>query len=98
MNAPLERFIPRDGFAGTLVGRVWLPERTEAQRRHPGGPAVVAFREDGVFDISRRAPTVAQLIVPSTRLSAVVLVSSMQMPAPMETVVVVLAERCRPAR
>jgi fumarylacetoacetate (FAA) hydrolase family protein len=62
MNAPLERFIPRDGFAGTLVGRVWLPARAEAQRRHPGGPALVAFREDGVFDISRRAPTMAQLI------------------------------------
>lgn len=58
MNVPLERFIPRDGFAGTLVGRVWLPARAG----HTGGPAVVAFRENGVFDLSRRAATMAALI------------------------------------
>ena len=55
MNASLQSFIPRDGFAGTLVGRAWLP-------RQPGGPSVVAFRADGVFDLSRRAPTMAALI------------------------------------
>jgi len=55
MNDPLRSFIPRDGFAGTLVGRVQLPGQT-------GGPAVVAFREDGVFDLSRCAPTMATLI------------------------------------
>jgi len=43
--------LPEDGCAGTLVGRV----RTAA------GPSVVAVRADGVFDISRAAPTVADL-------------------------------------
>ncbi|MCC8977105.1 fumarylacetoacetate hydrolase, partial [Bradyrhizobium sp. Cham227] len=35
--------LPEDGTAGTLVGRVWLPQA--------GGPAVVAVRADGVFDV-----------------------------------------------
>src|SRR5437868_5485392 len=46
--------LPDDGFAGTLIGRVWLPQED--------GPAVVLIREDGVFDISRAAPTVAGLL------------------------------------
>src|SRR5688572_16191736 len=58
MNATLERFIPRDGFAGTLVGRAWLPPHAGA----PGGPAIVAFRAEGVFDLSRSAPTMAGLV------------------------------------
>jgi fumarylacetoacetate (FAA) hydrolase family protein len=43
--------LPEDGCAGTLVGRV----ETAA------GPSVVAVRPAGVFDISRAAPTVADL-------------------------------------
>jgi fumarylacetoacetate (FAA) hydrolase family protein len=58
MNALLERFIPRDGFAGTLVGRAWLPPRAGM----PAGPAVVAFRAESVFDLSRAAPPMAGLI------------------------------------
>jgi len=65
MNGSLQSFIPRDGFAGALVGRAWLPGRPGDRQigdRQIGGPAVVAFRADGVFDISRRAPTMAALI------------------------------------
>lgn len=47
------KILPEDGCAGTLVGRAWLPGE---------GPAVVLVREDGVFDISRTAPTVAGLL------------------------------------
>jgi fumarylacetoacetate (FAA) hydrolase family protein len=46
--------LPDDGCSGTLVGRAWLPG-------DPGGPAVVAIREAGVFDLSRLAPTVSEL-------------------------------------
>lgn len=46
--------LPTDGLSGTLVGRVWLPG-------DPPGPAVVALREGGVFDISTAAPTMADL-------------------------------------
>ena len=45
--------LPEDWCAGTLVGRAWLPGE---------GPAVVVVREEGVFDISRAAPTVAGLL------------------------------------
>src|SRR5882757_10722608 len=45
--------LPDDGTSGTLVGRVWLPQA--------GGPAVVAVRSDGVFDVTARFPTVSAL-------------------------------------
>lgn len=46
--------LPRDACAGTLVGRVWLPEA--------GGPAVVVVRDSGVYDISEHAPTMSSLL------------------------------------
>jgi fumarylacetoacetate (FAA) hydrolase family protein len=45
--------LPEDGTQGTLVGRVFLPQA--------GGPAVVAVRAGGVFDISRSHPTMSAL-------------------------------------
>ena len=45
--------LPSDGTKGALVGRVWLPQA--------GGPAIAAVRADGVYDISRLAPTARDL-------------------------------------
>ena len=45
--------LPEDGTKGTLVGRVWLPQ--------VNGPAVVAVRGDGVFDVTARFPTISAL-------------------------------------
>jgi fumarylacetoacetate (FAA) hydrolase family protein len=45
--------LPKDGTAGALAGRVWLPDVE--------GPAVVAVRADGVYDISKIAPTMRDL-------------------------------------
>jgi fumarylacetoacetate (FAA) hydrolase family protein len=45
--------LPADGTAGTLVGRAWLPQVE--------GPAVVAVRADGLYDVSRAFPTVRDL-------------------------------------
>ena len=45
--------LPDDGCTGTLIGRVWLPGV---------GPAVVAVRAEGVFDITPQAPTCAGLL------------------------------------
>ena len=45
--------LPDDGTSGTLVGRVWMPDIA--------GPAVVAVRSDGVFDVSARFSTVSAL-------------------------------------
>jgi fumarylacetoacetate (FAA) hydrolase family protein len=47
--------LPQDGLAGTLVARVW---RTGT----PAGPAVVALRNDGVFDLSAHYPTMSTLL------------------------------------
>ena len=45
--------LPDDGTAGALVGRVWLPSAA--------GPSVVAVREDGVYDLTSRFPTISTL-------------------------------------
>jgi fumarylacetoacetate (FAA) hydrolase family protein len=48
-----ELTLPSDGTAGALAGRVWRPDLQ--------GPSVVAIRRDGVYDISRLAPTMRDL-------------------------------------
>jgi len=45
--------LPRDGTRGALAGRIWLPD--------VAGPAVLAVRADGVFDISKLTPTMRDL-------------------------------------
>ncbi|HML15311.1 MAG TPA: fumarylacetoacetate hydrolase family protein [Xanthobacteraceae bacterium] len=45
--------LPADGAAGTLVGRAWLPQVE--------GPAVVAVRGDGLYDVSRAFATMRDL-------------------------------------
>lgn len=45
--------LPHDGYAGALVGRVWLPGAS--------GPSVIAVRADGCFDITSSYPTVSSL-------------------------------------
>ncbi|MCO5357661.1 fumarylacetoacetate hydrolase family protein [Acidovorax kalamii] len=48
--------LPDDGLRGTLVGRVWAPQGAVP------GPAVVALRPEGVFDLSAHYPTVSTLL------------------------------------
>jgi len=60
----LQRCLPDDGTAGTLIGRCWVGG---AQ----GGPAVVAVRSDGVFDVSERFVTVSDLLDESDPARAV---------------------------
>jgi fumarylacetoacetate (FAA) hydrolase family protein len=45
--------LPDDGIKGTLVGRVWRPDVE--------GPAVVAVRAEGLFDVTSTFPTVSAL-------------------------------------
>ncbi|HEX3348691.1 MAG TPA: hypothetical protein VHS58_11385 [Acetobacteraceae bacterium] len=61
--AALEPALPQDGFAGALAGRVWRPEAD--------GPAVVAVRPDGVFDITRDFPTMRDLCESAAPAAAV---------------------------
>ena len=53
------RFLPRDGLAGTLIGRVWIP--TSASQKI-GGPSPVLITEAGVFDLAGIAPTCSELL------------------------------------
>jgi fumarylacetoacetate (FAA) hydrolase family protein len=46
--------LPDDGYAGTLVGRVWDPA--------VDGPSPVAITAEGVFDLSHAYPTVSELL------------------------------------
>ncbi|WP_422847474.1 fumarylacetoacetate hydrolase family protein [Acidovorax sp. M14] len=48
--------LPDDGVQGTLVGRVWAPSGAVP------GPAVVALRPEGVFDLSAHYPTMSTLL------------------------------------
>ena len=50
-----EEGLPRDGLKGTFLARAWVPGEI-------GGPSPVAVRQDGVYDVSRLAPTVAMLL------------------------------------
>jgi fumarylacetoacetate (FAA) hydrolase family protein len=57
-GVPLEleatRFLPDDGYAGTLVARVWRPDVQ--------GPSVVVVREQGVYDLSDAFATMSTLL------------------------------------
>jgi fumarylacetoacetate (FAA) hydrolase family protein len=53
MHLDASATLPADGTAGTLVGRAWRPD--------VDGPAVVAVRADGLYDISRTFPTMRDL-------------------------------------
>jgi fumarylacetoacetate (FAA) hydrolase family protein len=86
---PTSTFLPADGYAGTLVGRAWLPAPVS-------GPAVVAIRNDGVFDLSRVAATMSALLehddpaalvrrTPGTRIGSVADVLANSSTSPDET-------------
>jgi fumarylacetoacetate (FAA) hydrolase family protein len=48
-----EGALPVDGTAGTLIARIWLPGK---------GPTVVRVDADGVYDLTRRFPTIADIL------------------------------------
>src|SRR5262245_50820629 len=47
--------LPVDGTAGTLVGRAWVPG-------NPAGPSVVLAKQDGLYDLTSRYPTLSALL------------------------------------
>jgi fumarylacetoacetate (FAA) hydrolase family protein len=52
-------YLPVDGFAGTLIGRAWVPG---ALTGTVAGPSPVILTDEGVFDLSSIAPTCAELL------------------------------------
>ena len=63
MSHPTHEHLPEDGFAGLLVGRAWLPAPLSGP---VAGPSPVWIRSDGVFDLSSRAATTAELFAADT--------------------------------
>jgi fumarylacetoacetate (FAA) hydrolase family protein len=61
MNLVADDILPVDGCAGALVGRIQLDD----------GPHVVAARDDGLFDLSRLAPTISDVLDLPSPASAV---------------------------
>lgn len=59
LNLDATTTLPRDGTEGALAGRVWRPSLGGTSAS--GGPAVVAIRPEGVFDITARFPTMRDL-------------------------------------
>ncbi|MGZ0189583.1 MAG: fumarylacetoacetate hydrolase family protein [Alphaproteobacteria bacterium] len=62
-----EAALPEDGYAGTLIARVWRPGI---------GPAIARVTEAGVFDITRNFPTIADVLAaedPAAAIQAVTL-------------------------
>jgi len=55
----LDEFLPSDGFAGTLLCRVWVPEGISGAE---AGPSPAVIRQDGVFDLSHLQPTMSALL------------------------------------
>jgi fumarylacetoacetate (FAA) hydrolase family protein len=53
------KYLPVDEFAGTLIGRVWVPA---ALTGSVAGPSPVLLVKEGVFDLSALAPTCAELL------------------------------------
>lgn len=52
-------YLPKDGFAGTLIGRVWVPDRITGT---VAGPSPVLVTDEDVFDLSPFARTCADLL------------------------------------
>jgi fumarylacetoacetate (FAA) hydrolase family protein len=63
MTLSSAHILPVDGAAGSLAGRVWRPDRA--------GPAVVAVRDNGVFDVSEAFATMTDLTETANPASAI---------------------------
>ena len=58
-----ENTLPEDRYAGTLIGRAWLPKVE--------GPAIVVLRDGDVFDITADAATMSGLLNSANPLATV---------------------------
>jgi fumarylacetoacetate (FAA) hydrolase family protein len=54
MQLSIDHCLPTDRFAGTLIGRAWVPEAS--------GPSPILVKEDGIYDLSRTVATVSALL------------------------------------
>jgi len=82
--------LPADADRATLVGRAWLPDA--------GGPAPVLVRNGDLFDLSRVAPTCAQLLELDDPAAAVRGASALARVGPLAAALANAADDARDAR
>ncbi|MFN2136022.1 MAG: fumarylacetoacetate hydrolase family protein [Candidatus Promineifilaceae bacterium] len=84
-------FLPLDGFAGTLIGRAWLPAQLTGSIP---GPSPVLVAAEGVYDLSPLAPTCAELLNSGFRQTA----AHLQQLARLGNFETIMANTMRPER
>jgi fumarylacetoacetate (FAA) hydrolase family protein len=82
-----EAALPEDGYAGTLIARVWRPEV---------GPAIACVTETGVFDITRNFPTIADVLAADDPAAAIQAVTLGQRIGSLDELLVEGCDRSRP--
>lgn len=65
----LHQYLPSDQYAGTLIGRVWLPASSNPNA-NVAGPTPVWLNNGEVYDLSSLAPTCSELLNMGIKKSA----------------------------
>jgi fumarylacetoacetate (FAA) hydrolase family protein len=65
-NTTVRSLLPEDEFTGTLMGRAWVPKQLTGS---VAGPSPILLTGEGVFDLSKIAPTCSDLLNGHTNLS-----------------------------
>ncbi|WP_441002441.1 fumarylacetoacetate hydrolase family protein [Pseudocolwellia agarivorans] len=58
----LDHYLPSDQYAGTLIGRAWIPQNASENTQAVGGPSPIWINDSNVYDLSSLAPTCSDLI------------------------------------
>ena len=59
---PLDQYLPSDQYAGTLIGRAWVPASLSKSTTNVSGPSPIWLNDSNVYDISSLASTCSDLL------------------------------------
>ncbi|MCI2285273.1 hypothetical protein L3081_20180 [Colwellia sp. MSW7] len=58
----LEQYLPSDQYAGTLIGRAWIPNNLAKSTANVSGPSPIWLNDSNVYDLSSLAPTCSDIL------------------------------------
>lgn len=58
----LEQYLPSDQYAGTLIGRAWIPANLTKSTANVSGPSPIWLNDSNVYDLSSLAPTCSEIL------------------------------------
>jgi len=58
----LDQYLPSDQYAGTLIGRAWVPANVSKNTTNVSGPSPIWLNDSNVYDLSSLAPTCSDLL------------------------------------